>query len=42
MALRKIFGTKMEEVTGNWAKLHVQKFYQIHENKMEWAPGPYG
>jgi hypothetical protein len=40
--LRKIFGTKVEEVTGNWAKLQVQEFFfQIHENKMEGAPGPY-
>lgn len=40
--LRKTFWTKMEEVTGNWAKLHVQEFPpspQIHENKIEGGPG---
>ena len=25
--LKKIFGTKMEEETGKWAKLHVQEFF---------------
>jgi hypothetical protein len=35
-------GPKMEEVRGNWAKLQVQERFQIQENKMEGAHGPYG
>jgi hypothetical protein len=28
--LRRIFGPKMEEVTGGWRKLHNEKFHNLH------------
>jgi hypothetical protein len=29
MALRRIFGSKREEVTGNWRKLHNEELYNF-------------
>jgi hypothetical protein len=37
--LRKIFGTKMEEVTGKWAKLHVQDFF-FQITRIKWKGHP--
>ena len=28
--LRKVFGPKREEVTGNWGKLHIEEFHELH------------
>jgi hypothetical protein len=36
--LRKIFGTKMEEVTGNWAKLLLRIFFK--STRIKWKGHP--
>jgi hypothetical protein len=28
--LRKVFGPKREEVAGNWRKLHIEEFRELH------------
>jgi hypothetical protein len=28
--LRKGFGPKREEITGNWRKLHIQEFHELY------------
>jgi len=28
--LRKVFGPKREEVTGNWRILHIEEFHELH------------
>jgi len=37
--LKKIFGTKMEEETGKWAKLHVQEFF-FKFTRIKWRGHP--
>jgi len=51
MVLRKIFGPRREEVTGEWRRLHNERFVlltqycvgdKIEKNEMDWACGAYG
>lgn len=37
MVLRKMFGSKMEEVTGDWTKLHSEELHDFspHQNYMD-------
>ena len=53
MVLRRIFGPKREEVTGEWRRLHNEELYdlystqycagdKIEKNEMGWACGAYG
>jgi len=53
MVLRRIFGPKREEVTGEWRRLHNEELYdlystqycagdKIEKNEMDWACGAYG
>jgi hypothetical protein len=38
MVLRKIFGSKKEEVTGDWRKLHSEELIEvIISRRMTWA-----
>ena len=30
--LRRIFGSKREEVTGEWRKLHIEEFNDLHSS----------
>jgi hypothetical protein len=33
MALRRIFGPKREEVTGEWRRLHNEKLYDLYSSQ---------
>jgi hypothetical protein len=36
-ALRRIFGPKMEEVTGGWRKLYNEKLHNFYPSNIIWA-----
>ena len=46
MVLRRIFGHRKDEVTGEWRRLHNEEQYcagdKIKKNEMGWACGAYG
>ena len=54
MVLRRIFGPRRDDVTGEWSRLHneelndlycspnIVKGYKIEKNEMSWACGAYG
>ena len=54
MVLRRIFGTRRDEVTGEWRRLHnedlndlysspnIARVIKIEKNEMGWACGAYG
>jgi len=48
MVLRRIFGPRRGEVTGEWRRLHNEEFIQycagdkVEKNEMGWACGAYG
>jgi len=54
MVLRRICGPRMDEVTGEWRRLHIEELNdlyslsnflwgdKIEKNEMGWACGPYG
>ena len=54
MGLRRIFGPRRDEVTGEWRKLHNEEYKRsvfltqycagdkIEKNEMDWACGAYG
>jgi hypothetical protein len=42
--LRRVFGPKRDEVTGEWRKLHNEELNDLYSlpNEMGWACGAYG
>ena len=48
MVLRRIFGPRRDEVTGEWRRLHNEELTKycagdkIEKNEMGWACGAYG
>jgi len=44
MVLRRIFGPRRDEVTGEWRRLQLQYCTgdEIEKNEMSWACGAYG
>ena len=49
MALRRIFGPRRDEVTGEWRRLHNEELNDLYSspnivraNEMGWACGAYG
>jgi len=47
MVLRRIFGTRRDEVTGEWRRLYNEELNDLYsspnieKNEMGWACGPY-
>jgi hypothetical protein len=35
--LRRIFGPKRDEVTGDWRKLHNEELHRLYSRRMRWA-----
>ena len=40
--LRRIFGPRRDEVTGEWRRLHNEEGDKIEKNVMGWGCGAYG